>query len=616
MSNLEKEIDDQPDSKATIDSSTKSAFRPELATVKDDTVKQIKRALNPRAISKEHDPAGRKVTAAKIIQARNKKKHAPPVLTEAERMASEKRMEAITPRLTELICAKLGYTSSQQKFTESMESELDTLLKESGELKMRLEGAPTEVDELPDPKEMLEAYYEKMATMPLTNAEKRELLRPEIIAELSTEEYIALWRRLNPHFLAHVTRQGFRDHNVMSNHSAGLCEFHNGFVGILEDRKSLRPPIAVRDGLMTRDEATIRAFLEEQSILEAESAEAALERLDTCLHHTTADAPRYPDKTSVHFAKQTVAHDVYGGETENEIFYVFPSDVIASQYHYSFSGRANNFTERQNDNRYNDVFVWPSTVDDPGILLDTGVVFLPENTAVDPETGSKYASEVKMVDGEQVRVMIEDEKLVSAFKEWAENLTVDSPVIRTYLEHGKSGENRNALSEKYVLCLEGFSKEIENLGFCREAALAITKSLLSGYHIDKFLRDGKFGDWTTANMAESAYAILLSTYTNWKRAEKTVSAKEYWEKYFAENPGKKPKHLFYYDGSPTVAIQEWQNRNNIGRADVSETEGKFLGFDDHLVIDMENDPRGNPGYDQLVQTANKIIAEHYGRKKA
>jgi len=57
-----------------------------------------------------------------------------------------------------------------------------------------------EIPSFQDPQKLLEAYYEKMATQPLSKEEKRELLRPEVLASLTTEEYIVLWKRLNPYF--------------------------------------------------------------------------------------------------------------------------------------------------------------------------------------------------------------------------------------------------------------------------------------------------------------------------------------------------------------------------------------------------------------------------------
>ena len=72
-----------------------------------------------------------------------------------------------------------------------------------------------------------------------------------------------------------------------------------------------------------------------------------------------------------------------------------------------------------------------------------------------------------------------------------------------------------------------------------------------------------------------------------------------------------PKHLVFYDGDPTSAIYEFQQKNNIGRANISETEGKLLGFDDRHVLDMRQDSRAHVGYEELVEMAHRIITNHY-----
>ena len=198
-------------------------------------------------------------------------------------------------------------------------------------------------------------------------------MKPELLAGLTLEEYIALWRRLNPYFLSHVTRQGFRDHNEMIYHSAGLEEFHNGFVNIMEDDRLLRPPIFL-SGLRNRDKESVKQWLIDHRIFEAENIEQAKERLDHLLNHHLASAPKYPDKNAVHFAAQIVADDYYGGERNNEIFFIFPSDVLASQYPFAFNGWEKNFTKPQSEIKWNDVFVWPN-IDNPGIPIDAGIVF-------------------------------------------------------------------------------------------------------------------------------------------------------------------------------------------------------------------------------------------------
>src|SRR3989338_7518522 len=399
------------------------------------TIEQIKQTLfDPHVISEKHDGEGRTATASEITRRRQEMQSLrgnitgrENTLAEIERqtqtlnalraeklLALEQRTANMLVRLKSIFGAGDKTASEIEKSYHSLATEIADLSTQSEETRTELARLRQEQANVPDPKKLLEAYYEKMETVPLTNEQKRELLKPEVLAELSTEEYIALWRRLNPHFLSHVTRQGFRDHNAMVYHSAGLQEFHNGLVSVLEDEKILRPPIAVHEGLRSRDEATVKRFLDDW-VLQAENEEEAKDRLNRLLHFSFATAPKYPDQTAVHFAAQIVADGYYGGERNNESFFIYPSDILASQHHFAFNGWEKDFTQPQSETKWNDVFIWPSSVDNPGVLVDAGMVFLPETTLVDPETGSKYTSEMRTAEGEEKRVMIEDEKLISAF---------------------------------------------------------------------------------------------------------------------------------------------------------------------------------------------------------
>ena len=451
---------------------------------------------------------------------------------------------------------------------------------------------------------------EKVKAIPLSNEEKRRFLKPEILAKLSPEEYIALWRRLNPYFLSHVTRQGFRDHNAMIYHSAGMEQFHRGFLNVLEDQKLLRPPIAVNHPrLKSRDETDVREFLEDY-VLKAENQKDAMRRLDIQLNNSLANAPKYPDKTSIHFATETVLDGYYGGESDNEIFFLFPSDFIASQHEFSFGGWEKDFTKPQSEGKWNDVFVWPSSLDNPGISVDAGVVFLPENTMVDPETGSKYASEVRNVDGKDQRVMIEDESLASEFVDWATGLNENSAVVAMFREYSKISQHSRTEKEYVLRKLEGnILNEMLQLGFSKDSAIVLADRLIGRLHI--FIDLGRL-DWDDITPKEAALRTLRSANANWKIPENPVKAKEYWEKYFKKNLDQKPKHIVYYSGHPYAAIKEWRQNNGIVIRDGATSDDKLLGFDDHFIADMEKDPRAYRGYNELLQTAQKIISENYG----
>ncbi len=610
-----------------------SSAMPELMDVANRTFDQIKRTLfDPRAISEKYDQEGGERVESEVSEARRRQKAVLASITEKEEdlkrreqaaalletskakkvLALEQKLETLFVRLKKLLRIRDKAAVNLQKEVTSIEVEITELSTQAVRIRGELEELSQKQAEIPSPRSLLDAYYEKMETVPLSNEEKRELLRPEILVGLTTDEYIALWRRLNPHYLSHVTRQGFRDHNAMIYHSGGLEEFHDGLVGVLQDKKILRSPMAVRDGLRSRDEVSVRRFLEDWA-LKAENEEEAKARLNAQLNHSLATAPNYPDKTAVHFAAQLVADGYYGGERNNEVFFLYPSDVLASQYDYAFNGSEKDFTRPQSETKWNDIFVWPSTLDNSGIPVDAGIVFLPENTPVDPETGSKYASELQTVDGEEKRVMVEDEKLIAAFVEWAENLTDESPVIQAYKEYdAKRNDYWTNREDRERTCFDVFRSEIMKLGFSEEAAMGITRNLFSSVDgINQYQYNGSIGFGDTKK--DAALSQLRSASANWKRAQNTIPAREYWEKYFEQHPEQRPNHIVFYDGDPTTAIHSFQQEHNIGKADVSETEGQLLGFDDRHIKDMGEDPRAKRGYDELVEMSHRIIEDHYGK---
>lgn len=431
---------------------------------------------------------------------------------------------------------------------------------------------------------------------PLTHTEKRTLLKPETLAKLSTEEYINLWKRLNPYFVSHATRQGFRDHAAMVYHTKGIESYHNGFTTILEDEGNLRPPIYLA-GLKDRSEASVTQWLSDW-VLEAPDKDEALQRFNKQQHVHFAAAPKYPDKTAVHFAAQVVANDYYGGETGNEVFFIFPSDVIASQYTFAFNGWQKDFTKPQSETKWNDVFVWPQNVDNPGVPVDAGMVFLPASARVDPETGSKYASEIKMIDGKETRVMVEDSELIDAFQKWGGQDFKDSVTAQAYTTYKSEQDyySRQTLLNAFVnVC----SSELQNLGFDQSGSIALTDELLNELAYRDELTD------------DNLLHIIHDSGAHWKRAENSVSSKEYWEQYFSKHPDHKPAHIQYYNDDPTTAVFEFQKENGIGAGTPTDLEDPLLGYEDQHITDMEHDPRANRGYQELVNMAQQIIAIRY-----
>jgi len=134
-------------------------------------------------------------------------------------------MSAVVVRLKSVLGLSDKRVGALQETLVATQANAESLGQELDQIEATLEALRKEQETLPDTATLVEAYYSKMEVQPLTNEEKRRFLTPEFLSSLSMDEYVALWRRLNPYFLFHVTRQGFRDHNAMVYHSGGLQEF-------------------------------------------------------------------------------------------------------------------------------------------------------------------------------------------------------------------------------------------------------------------------------------------------------------------------------------------------------------------------------------------------------
>lgn len=228
-----------------------------------------------------------------------------------------------------------------------------------------------------------------------TEEQIRESFTAEKLSKLTTEEYIDLLKHVPAVFSTHVTRQGVRDHFGNMNHSAGLNQYHDGFLSILRDHKKMRSVVgrALHSGqdeieslwgfymdylkfMYTPDTITIDG-LNNTNIANPGNLNGA------------GLMAGFWDMASVHFATNTTLEDYYGGESGNEIFFVFPGAFIASQYKISQT-----FDRSDQDFAANDQWVYDDGQN--GIDLDAGFVFIPKNARVDAKTGSKYQIDEKM----------------------------------------------------------------------------------------------------------------------------------------------------------------------------------------------------------------------------
>jgi hypothetical protein len=562
-------------------------------------ISQIKKDLtDPRTISKNKDQGGRDILSASVGE-------------------MKKESEEIK---TKVVQTESELQTRQENILVRLKQKLNIPDKKTLELQEQLLEANARKDQLPDPKKMIEAYYQKAAETPLTNQEKRDLLKPEVLSQLSTDEYIALWRRLNPHFMTHATPQGFRDHST-GMLPREMSNFHNGFLDILKNEKQLKSRFTL-SGLTSIDETTVTIFLSNMKVLQQEDESKALELFKNSINEAPLfqPLPGYPDGTSVHLAPQLV-NDGYLGETGNGVFFCFPTDVIASQYTFGLAGDHKDLRKIQGDGKmWDDVFIWPNNSEIPGIPVDSGIVFLPNDSEVDPKTGSTHATETKNIEGKETKLLIENKELVSKYLEWSEGIFNNDEIVNTVRKHMTNEIDSNAVVYR---CLE----QLSELGFRGHSGLLalaedITDELDNYYRnienkqttFDNKIYTNEMKENTKNEIKDAIRSLIENSFAKYEPAANTIPGKDYWERFFAANPNLKPRHIVYYDGNPTNAVYRFLQEKKIGSADTSKVNGPLLGFDDHFVLDIRNDPRGYKGYDELANTANKIIKEHYAFK--
>ena len=456
--------------------------------------------------------------------------------------------------------------------------------------------------------------------------QKKTELTFEKVAKLSTEEYLELWKRLNPFYVTHITRQGVRDHNSMIYHSGGMGALHDGFKSVLRDGKDLRSPAEVYYGVLpdfTEEDVAkaIDKMMADSDYYDGMLPEQIVDILP--VNDSFASADPWADSCAIHFAQHTVLDDYYGGETGNEVFYIFPTDVIASQC--KFGGHMHDgltTAQVQSEREWNDLFVWP---EDGAVPLDAGFVFLPKSQMVDRRTGSRYSTqEIADETGEIILSPEKDEERISRFKEWLDSLSDESPEVVSLKEN-----NDNSLLREKV-------REIGIPEHCISGIVDHGK----GYIILEYIKKKHLGDMyyppeeqlermTQEEISDYSVRKYLSAHSaDLKEAKDVVTAQEYWEQYFAEHPDLRPAHIIYYDGDPSKAVRDFLVNHGIleektrrygnsrdreqmitGPGDSTERDGKMLGFDDHYIGSGTEDEKLTSEHQRFNELALKILTK-------
>ena len=534
---------------------------------------------------------------------------------ERERALTE-QLEAVSKlenEITELSTSRLGKILNYfqlrklradivggQKTYDELKQQQDTEISEQQGISEKLESEETPLA-LQEAKAMLGNFYkgqkEKWANSEYTKEDITKYFSEENLASLSPEDYAVLLKRFPREMVAHVTRQGIRDHIGMIYHSAGEGAYVDGFMKMVEDGR-LRSPLGVYLVEGEKEQA-IAKFLHLDSF---KSKEEALNHLATLTNARQGEAGSYADRMAVHFATEEVADTYYGSEKGNEIFVAYPSAYIASQYY--FSGQLN----ESGGGYWNDQWVWAN--EERGMDLNAGLVFIPEEAKVDKKTGSRYELDVN-------RNPVKNSEYQTAFRKVADSVDFHNFASQVMEITGKLNQHwdePNLLPKNRELLekLEPFRQRLEQeFGITDQRLQHAILDYHNLFSLDiqkKNQEEGKEDSFSSVDSviegAMKQEGILFS------EAKDTTSSKEFWEAHFAENPTKRPSKIVYYKGTdPTSALWQWRKEHGIGK----KAGDKDVGFSERHV--ERSAPQAIAGLDRFKALSEKVIEDYFTQKE-
>ncbi len=449
--------------------------------------------------------------------------------------------------------------------------------------------------ELQEARDMLQEFYaeqkHRWVESDYTKEDIATYFTEEHLSSLSLENYILLLKRFPKNMVTHVTRQGIRDHFAMSDHSADIGTFHDGFLKILQEgRLKSALGIYVTEGLK---EASVRDFIIHQigEPLREESKENDREyvcrRASEWLENFTAPSPEerldpsisggYGDVSAVHLATERILDGTYGGETGNEIFFAFPSAHIASQYYYEGD------VVNDNTGNWNDQWVW--TNEHRGININSGLIFIPENTLVSPDTGSRYEL------GQDRRPVINESgiDLITKISKWPQLSEFIRELIKV-IDLSKPELRQEKIESAKSLLSKEFGINDERL----------LTAMLTRNNLGKLLRITR----GVTDVNDVAKDILSDAGILYREAENPIASKNYWEDYFQQHPKQRPSKVVYYRGTdPSEVLHQWRKDNGIIRSAMDSS----IGFPEQRR--HEYSPEATQDMDRFRSLARKILDE-------
>lgn len=422
---------------------------------------------------------------------------------------------------------------------------------------------------------MLKGFYseqvEKWSESDYAKEDIQRYFTEEHLSSLNLDEYLTLWRRFPSEVVTHITRQGVRDHFGHESHTAGMAEYHENFVKLLQDGRVR----SVFGHMMVTDqkEKAVAKYLKLHGVEDKEDALIHFEQVIDINPVSMFNPGGYPDSMAVHLATEQVADVFYGAESGNEIFFAFPSALIASQYHFKGMVAADR-EDVESEPKWNDLWVWAN--EEKGIPINAGLVFIPADAKVDRRTGSKYAID-------EAGKAVVNQHCVDQLKG-----VVASPLYKSLSEeilngiyNELDGDQLEQMNDDIQEKLKPYKDRLKtNFGIEDET---LQNFVLDPFSLSFFLRNAHNQHIIDPELSEKNIIHgLLRAGLYLKESEDTISSKGYWKNFFNAHPNLRPSKVVYYSGGdPSEALYEFRQQNNLTRR---RTEDE-LGFEKGRVTD-------------------------------
>lgn len=291
----------------------------------------------------------------------------------------------------------------------------------------------------------------------------------------------------NGRYMGNILHQGVRDHSTNDAHTDGSGVHRDEIYSLMKSGSLMSNVARAFDDPMYLDNAS-------KNVAEImKTGKTLAEAVDEFIYNERsgselAGKDGSVDQLAVHFSSNSILDHVYGSETGNEAFVIFPEKSILEGRDYYSRAQDTAFSR---DTIYNDVWVWPKGAESNSMHLDGALIFLPRDNQVGIKTGSLY----ELVDGKVVIDVKKMERVSSLINECNEIIRNN---FKNKIENKDSEPLRDVL-ERMGLTFDEFEK-IGSIGLPHSSVVS-----------DRLAIEGLFEGEGLAEIKKYLYMALMDS---------------------------------------------------------------------------------------------------------